>query len=146
LGFLDETEVEDIPGKSKSIYEPEDYADGTPEKDTKPSEQKMFSRNANWMALKVELDTMVVNGAGPSELADWGSDIEHKIRNWPPLPKREWLNYFGTQMQKVVDATIERDGELQDVQDEPASISERAIARRDAKPLTPDEIADYLKI
>jgi hypothetical protein len=126
-----------------------DYAGGTPEKETKEPEQKTFPRSANWMALKVELDAMVINGAGPSELADWGSDIEHKIRNWPALPKREWLNYFAAQMQKVVDATIERDGELQDVQDEPASISERATALRDGskhKPLTPDEIADYLKI
>jgi hypothetical protein len=149
LGFLDETEVEDIPGKSKSVYEPEDYADGTPEKDTKPPEQKTYSRNPNWMALQVELKTMINNGASPVELTNWGSEVEHKIRNWPPEPRQQWQRYIATQIATVIDNTIERDGELQDVQEESASISERANALRDGskhKPLTPDEIADYLKI
>ena len=63
LGWLDETEVADIPARAKaetdvangiSVHHPDDYADGTPEKDTKPPELKKQSRREQAVAMHTE--------------------------------------------------------------------------------------------
>lgn len=128
------------------VMHPDDYSGGTPEKHTKPPEQKIFPRNPAWMTLKKELDDMVADGVGPVELTTWGSTIEHKIRNWPAEPKREWLKYFAAQMERVVNSAAqivhEDDGERPATSDDfdheateaTQSISQRAIAARERAP------------
>jgi hypothetical protein len=154
LGMLDETEVADIPAHAKlgptaitengwpagALGHEDEYADGTPNKQTKPPEQKIYSRNPAWVKLQTELDDMINAGAGPVEIYEWGSRIEHGIRNWPAEPKRQWLSYVHDRVQAVVGNTIEREGELV-IDDEPkpepapeapepGPISQRAVAMR----------------
>jgi ERF superfamily len=144
-------------GWPRGIHEPDDYAGGTPNKNTKPAEQKVYSRNPAWVQLQTELDTMVEAGAGPVEISEWGSQIEHKIRNWPPEPKRQWISYVAKKMQEVVDNGIEHQGELTH-EDAPQTISERAIeareqqaqingrpSRRDARPANLNDDPDSLR-
>jgi hypothetical protein len=154
LGMLDENEVDDIPASAKlgatavtddgwpagALAQDDEYTDGTPNKQTKPSEPKTYNRNPAWVKLQAELEELISNGAGPVEIFEWGTEIEHKIRNWPAEPKRQWLSYVGRRVNDVVDNKVEHEGEfVADDEPEPApapeapepgTISERAIALR----------------
>jgi hypothetical protein len=153
LGFLDETEVEDIPGNNKSIYEPEDYADGVPEKDTKPAEPKKYSRaeaaQKAWQEKCNHLMDDMRQLTTIEELHAWGSEHAIEIAGFKSANQDDFYNMIRDEFKDCM--------ERLDPKWQEQSISEHAIEAREnayphgrskpqPKPLTPDEIADYLKI
>ena len=121
-----------------SVHHPDDYADGTPEKLTKAPEPQTYSRR---------LVAEIFKCQSADELHEWGAAHSQQVNGFPADIKNKVYAAFNDRLgqleavadQVIIDDDGERPARPEDfaedtVEQIAGSISERAIAARDARP------------
>jgi hypothetical protein len=162
LGWLDETEVADIPAKAKaevtkdgwpagSIEQPEDYVgNGTRAKDTEPKQEPKYNRLMDAAMTHLQRADMMVHELEicerVKELDDMACEIEGRqdYKNLPDTMKKRIANAYAATLARlkteiVHDDDGERPARPEDFAEDTAeqiagSISQRAIDARNGRP------------